>query len=213
MGCHKNINEILKSPLSVDKWKKTHEIGPDTTKDNLVETYEGEVNVDQTDEQKYMGFILSSKGNNMANINAMKLKSKGIIRKIFSRLDSLNLQKYYFECALILMNAMLGSSILYASDMYYNLKEIEIRNLERIEEGFLRELFKAGKSCPISQLYLEIGQYPARFEIMKMRLLLMNYILNNDSSSLIHKFFELQIAQPVKGDWASTCFKEILNFQ
>ena len=95
---------------------------PDTTKDNLVETYEGEVNVDQTDEQKYLGFILSSKGNNMANINAMKLKSKGIIRKIFSRLDSLNLQKYYFECALILMNAMLRSSILYASDMYYNLK-------------------------------------------------------------------------------------------
>ena len=27
MTIGKNINEILKSPLSVDKWKKTHEIG------------------------------------------------------------------------------------------------------------------------------------------------------------------------------------------
>ena len=58
---------------------------------------------------------------------------------------------------------------------------------------------------------MEVGQYPARFEIMKMRLLFMKYILNNDSNSLIYKFFELQIAQHVKGDWASSCFKDLEN--
>ena len=73
----------------------------------------------------------------MENIRAVKRRSIGIIRKIFSKLESLNLQKYYFECAMIFMNVMLRSSILWGSESYYNLKEQEIRQLERIEENFM----------------------------------------------------------------------------
>ena len=40
----------------------------------MVETYIGEVPIQETDEQRYLGFILSSKGDNMANINHMKKK-------------------------------------------------------------------------------------------------------------------------------------------
>ena len=62
---------------------------------------------------------------------------------------------------------MLRSSILYACETYYNLKETEIRQIERIEEGFLRQLFKTPKGCPIAQLYLEAGYIPARFAIFQ----------------------------------------------
>ena len=54
---------------------------------------------------------------------------------------------------------ILRSSILYASETYYNFKENELRTLERIEEHFLRKIFKTTKACPISQLYLEEGHY------------------------------------------------------
>ena len=74
---------------------------------------------------------------------------------------------------------MLRSSILYAADTYYDLKETELRELERIEEVFLRKLMK--------------------------------YILNQDEESLIYKLFMLQLRQPTRGDWASTC-KENLIF-
>ena len=141
----------------------------------------------------------------------MKNKSIGIIKQIFNRLESLNLQKYYFECAIIFMNCMLRSSILYAADTYYDLKETELRELERIEEVFLRKLLKTSRCCPITQLYLSVGQIPARFEIMKMRLMFMKYILNQDEESLIYKFVMLQLRQPTRGDWASTC-KENLIF-
>ena len=104
----------------------------------------------------------------MDNINEMKTKSIWIIRKIFKRLNGLNLQKYYFESAKIFLNVMLRSSILYACEAYYNLKENELRQLERIEEGFLRKMFNTSKGCPIVQLYLEAGHIPARFEIMKV---------------------------------------------
>jgi hypothetical protein len=38
------------------------------------------------DTQKYLGFIISSSGNNMDNIKEMRNKSIGIIRKIFMEL-------------------------------------------------------------------------------------------------------------------------------
>ena len=101
--------------------------------------------MDKTDEQKYLGFVISSKGNNMVNIKEMKTKSIWIINKIFNKLDCLTLSKYYFECGIIFLNIMLRSSILYASECYYDLKETELRQLERIEEGFLRRLFKTPK--------------------------------------------------------------------
>ena len=73
---------------------------------------------------------------------------------------------------------MLRSSILYASETYYNLKETEIRVLERIEENFLRQLLKTSRGCPISQIYLETGHTPARFEIFRKPCLFLKNILN-----------------------------------
>ena len=130
-----------------------------------METYDGQVEIERTEKQRYLGFILSSKSDNMANISEIKKKSIWIIRKIFTRLESLHLKKYFFESGIILLNVMLLSSILYASETYYNLKEIEIRNLERIEEGFLRRMFQTSSGCPIAQLYLESGHVPARYAI------------------------------------------------
>ena len=169
----------------------------------------GQEAIEKTEEHMYLGFVLSSIGNNMANINSMKKKSKGIIRKIFNRINSLNLRKYYFQSAIVLMNAMLRSSILYACETYYNLKEGEIRQIERIEEGFLRELLKTSPGCPIKQIYLEFGQIPARFEIIRIRLLYLKYILNQNKESMIHKFFTIQLESSGKGDWTTMCLDNL----
>ena len=209
----KNVENVLNSELKVDNWKVSYSDSLKAGEDDLIEVYDGKVCIDKTQEQRYLGFVLSDKGNNMVNINHLKKKSKGVIRRIFNRLESLNLQKYYLECAIIFLNSMLRSSILYASETYYNLKENEIRQLERIEEGFLRELLKTGKGCPIIQLYLEVGQVPARFEIIKMRLLFLKYILNQNQDSLIFRFFQLQLKEPVKGDWAATCLDDLKNLK
>ena len=180
----KDTQNVINGDLEVDNWKVEYVDNFDTGEVDLVETYFGKIPISKTEEEKYLGFVLSSKGNNMANINQIKKKSIGVVRKIFNRLNGLNLKKYYFECAVILMNSMLRGSILYASDMYYNLKEFELRQIERIEEGFLRKVFKTTRGCPLSQIYLEIGQVPARFEIKKMRLLYLKYILEQPEESL-----------------------------
>ena len=139
----------------------------------------------------------------------MKQKSIGIIKKIIAKLNSLNLNQYYFECSIILMNTMLRGTILYAADMYFNMKETEIRQLERIEEEYMRKVLKTTRSCPIVSLYLSLGQTPARFEITKMRLLYLKYILEQPEEATIRKIFYLQFEKPTRGDWASTCKKDI----
>ena len=137
------------------------------------------MNIEQVEEYKYLGFIISSTGDNMAHIRNIKNKSIGIIKTIIIKLNSLNLRRYFYECSKLFMNVMLRGSILYSIEMCYNLKEKELRQIERIEEEFMRKIFQTSRGCPITQLYLEYGQYPARFEIQKRRLLYLKYILNN----------------------------------
>ena len=133
----KNTEHILNSPLSVDKWDVEHRVEKTTGDTALVETYTGQVEIGQCTEQKYLGFILSSTGDNLVNIRSIRNKSNGTIRKIFTKLESLCLQKYYFETGILFMNIMWRSSILCGWESYYNLKENEIRQLERIEEHFM----------------------------------------------------------------------------
>ena len=91
----------------------------------LEESFCGLVEIEKVKTQTYLGFVISSSGDNMAHIRSAKNKGT-VISKIMSKLNSLNLQKYNFECAMILLNAILRLSLLYACDMIYNLKESEI---------------------------------------------------------------------------------------
>ena len=205
----KNSKNVLKSELSVDTWSLEHKENRETGNTELVETYTGPKEISNCTEQKYLGFVISSTGDNMANIRAIRNKSYGVIRKIFSKLNELNLQKYYFECGIIFLNVMLRSSILYASETYYNLKENQIRQLERIEDNYMRQLLKTKKSCPIAQLYLELGQVPVRFDIIKLRLYFLKYILHQDPGSNVLKMYHLQLENPKRGDWASSVKKNL----
>ena len=42
-----------------------------------------------------------------------------------------------------------------------------------------------------------------------MRLLYLKYILEQNEESLLSKFFKLQLEQPTRGDWASTCIQNL----
>ena len=91
--------------------------------------------------------------------------------KTINNSECLLLIDYYYECDIIFMNVMLRPSILYATETYYNLHESQTRQIDRIEEGFLGQIFKTGRGCCIIQLYLNEGIVPARFEIQRYRLL------------------------------------------
>ena len=87
----KEVETILHSALSVVKLAVSYIDNPEVGEDQLKETFEGQVQIEQTDQQKCLGFVLSRTGDNMVNMK----KSKGIRRKIFNRFNSLTLKHYY----------------------------------------------------------------------------------------------------------------------
>ena len=189
----KDTESVVNSELLVDNWTVKYMENKDIGEDDLIESYDGMVPIEKTGTQKYLGFVISNQGDNMANIREVQKKFIGVIRKIMNKLKSLNLRNYYFECAMILKNSILRGTILYASDMYYKLKESEMRQIERIEEEYLRKVMRTTRGCPITQLYLESGEIPARFEIQKMRCLYLKNILSQDENNLLYKFVMLQL--------------------
>ena len=58
-------------------------------------------------------------------------------------------------------------------------------------------------------LYLTLGQVPARFAVMKIRLMFLKYILDEEDRSMISRVLQLQVKQPTKGDWASSCLADL----
>lgn len=98
---------------------------------------------------------------------------------------------------------MLRGSILYSVETYYNLKEDEIRTIEKIEESYMRNLLETKNGCNLALLYIELGHQPARFQIYKMQILYLHHILNQNETSLLLQFVKTQQKYPVKGDWFS----------
>lgn len=209
MTIGKRKENWINTELFVDGWKESYVENGDTGEVDLVESYIGEVEIEEVTEQRYLGFVISASGNNLCNIKAMENKSIGLIRTIMNKLECLKLRQYYFECAIILMKTILRSSILYAGECYYNLTETQLRSIERIEENYLRKILKTSRGCPIVQMYLECGVWPARFELQKMRCLFLKQILAQDKQSQVYKFFQLQLHKPIKNDWVSTCLKDL----
>ena len=106
---------------------------------------------------------------------------------------------------------MLRPSILYGCDMMFNLKESEIRQIERIEENYMRKVLDTTRGCPIVQMYLELGHCPARIEIQKNRLLFMQYILQESDECTLSRVFKLQEEEPTRGDWFSMCKTDLME--
>ena len=76
-------------------------------------------------------------------------------------------------------------------------------------------ILEAPSSTPKVSLYLEMGCVPIRFIIKNRRLMFLHYILPQNESSLLFKFFKAQLDNPVKGDWSEQVFFDIreINLQ
>ena len=134
-------------------------------------------------EQKYLGFVLSNNGSNLNNIIAKQNRAIGIKKDIEYLTKGLG--KYTLEGGMIYLNSLLRSSIIFAAETMYNIKEGEYRLIERIEEDLLRRFFKTGPGCPIFQLYFESGHVPARFAIKRMKFIYF-YVYNITRRKLTH---------------------------
>jgi hypothetical protein len=153
----------------------------------------------ENNEVKYFGFVISGDAKNVKNITDRRNKASSTLRNIKNMI--LGLGTYTVESGNIYFKSLLRSSLLYAAETYYNITEKEFRLIETKEEECLRKIIETGCKSPAAILYLEFGLWPARFQIYIMMLNFLHYILNQEKDSLLYRFYEAQLNNPIRGDW------------
>ena len=112
-----------RTELFVDTWKLKH-----LAKGRFEEEFVGKVAMNQENSLMYLGHVLSKDGSNMPNILHKRNKTISTQKQIINLVKPLAL--YTFESAVIYLESLLRSSILYASETMTNVKESEYRAIE-----------------------------------------------------------------------------------
>jgi hypothetical protein len=123
--------------LSVDRWEEVELIKDDTGEMEMKDIWSGELNMEEKEEEKYLGDVISTDERTLKNIKARIAKGKGIANKIITMLDNIQFGKHYFEVGIILRDSLLVSSVLFNSEAWYNLTESELDLLETVDLLFL----------------------------------------------------------------------------
>ena len=172
-------------PLYVDSWIEN--IENNNGKMELTDVCVGEEIMEEKEEEKYLGDVISKDGRNIKNIQARVNKGKGIVKKILNILEGIPFGKLYFEVAMLLRNTLLVSSLLCNSEAWFHLTNSELDLLETVDLMFLRKVLKAPKSTSKEMFFLELGISPLRDLIRQRRLNFLHYILNQKADSMMLK--------------------------
>ena len=119
----------------------------------------------------------------MKNVENSAHKGIGSVNKLKSTLKNTPGGKYYFEISVILRNAILISSMLSSSEVWYNITEAEYRKLEQIDEMLLKEIFNCSSQITLEILYLDLGLMQIRYIILLQRLIYLHQILQQETKS------------------------------
>ena len=187
--------------LKVDNWKEVEIKNDEFGIDDILDVCDGEEMMEDKQEEKYLGDVISTDGRNIKNVKARVAKGKGIVSRILTILEGIPFGEFYFEIAVILRNALLVSSMLCNSEAWYNVTKSEMDLLETVDNQFLRSVLKAPKSTPKEMLFLELGCIPFKELIRKRRILFLHYILNENKESMMYRFLQTQISNMKKKDW------------
>ena len=205
--CHKmhvGLPSTTCPDLFVDNWKLKKQNDYFTGDENIEDEEDGKAKLDNIENEKYLGDIVSVDGKTKKNILARRNKGIGIVNQIMTMLDGTCYGPHVFEVGLLFRKSFYINSILTNSESWYGVKCEDIELLEQVDELLLRKLLEVGKSCPKEMLYLETGSWPIRFIIMSRRLMFLHYMLNEDDKSLVRQILKAQIKDPVKNDWILT---------
>lgn len=203
----RSSNATICKDLYVGGWEVEVVTDTVTGECSQEELFVGDKKMKVEQEQVYLGDVISADGKHSKNVMARKGKGLGIINEIMNILETIFFGKYYFEVALILRSSLLLSSILLNSEAWVNLSEKDIKILEQTDEILLNKILECDSNTSNVFKYLELGIYPVRFEIMKRKIVFLQYILKQKKDSMIFQVFKATCDSPIKNDFMEVCNK------
>ena len=83
--------------LSVDKWAEVEFKNEVTGEIDVKDVYDGVQLMEEKEDDKYLGDVISKDGKNIKNIKARIGKGTGIVNKILTMLDGIHFGKHYWS--------------------------------------------------------------------------------------------------------------------
>ena len=191
--CHKmhvGKENHLCPDLYVDNWELEKVDELKTGINNLKDVFVGDYKMENTENEKYLGDIISANGSNNLNIKKRTEKGVGAVSQIMTILEDTCFGPYHFQVATVLRESLLINSILTNAEAWYGVTKSHIELLESVDELLLRRILEVPSTCPKEMLYLEMGCLPIKFIIASRRLSFLRYILKEEETSVISKVFE-----------------------
>ena len=212
MHIGKNHEEYKCHSIFVDKWEEKED-KVDNGKEIIEDICVGKVEMENSEEEKYLGDVVTKDGKNLKNIQARVNKGRGIVKRILDILEGIPFGKLYFQVAIILRNSLLVSSMLCNSETWFNLTKAELELLETVDVILLRTILGASKGVPKEMIYLELGILPMREIIRQRRLNFLHYILTQDKETILYKVFEAQDKNKNKKDWITSVINDLVEME
>ena len=202
--CHKmhiGGNKNVCPDLWIDGWELKPVDSLSSGVSSQVDSFVGSSGVENSNSEKYLGDIIRNDGRNKSNIEARQGKGYGINNKIMEMLEDICFGPFTFEVAFTLRDSLLISSTLTNSEAWLGLSKHDVEQLEQVDESLMRRFLEVGQGVPKEMLYLELGFRPIRFTIMIRKIMFLQYILNEESDSLINQVFRAQSEFPTRSDF------------
>ena len=112
-----------------------------------------------SEQEKYLGDILDKKGTCRPNIENRKLKGYSITSSILAIVNEIPLGHWRVKAGLSLRQAMLINGILFNSEAWQGPETKHIILLEKVDEALLRGILGAHPKIPLETLYLETRSF------------------------------------------------------
>ena len=96
---------------------------------------------------------------------------------------------------------MLLNGILFNSEAWHGVTKHHMRELEKIDEDLLRQIFKAHSKTPLEFSYLESGVISIKWILAQRRVNYFKTITEKDTKELVRKVLEAQKLNPTNGDF------------
>ena len=106
-------------------------------------------------EINYLGDCVTSDGKNSRNISRRIQKGTGLLCQIMRIIRTVNFGFHTIEIALLLRESILLNGILTNIEVWHNVTNADIEELEKVDRQFLQKVLAVPKSVPAAALYLE----------------------------------------------------------
>ena len=156
-----------------------------------------------TEQEKYLGVVISSNTKIEENIKMRHAKGTGINNQIISIMKEVSFGFYYFEMGLLFRNSLLINGIMFNLEVIHNLSTKHVDLIEDCDKMFMRNFFEIEAGTPIEAFYIETATLPLKYTLMARQLMYYHTLLKKGESELVKRVFLAQTQFPTKKDWYS----------